>query len=216
MALLALGAAMSFTPGPNTALSAALAANGGWRAAWRFVCAVPAGWSILLTLSTLGLGSLLLAWPAGHTGLQVLGAGYLAWLAWRLSRARHLPTAPDTPQTTGTHEVDGAPPQARTGGQIGTWHIGFWQGVALQLVNIKAWMLTLTFTTGWIAGHMQPGQRFAIVLPVLLAFAFFSNLTYALAGALLRQWLARGARLLWFNRAMATTLLVTACWMLIP
>ncbi len=63
-ALLVLATAMSFTPGPNTTLSTALAANFGLRRALRFVCAVPAGWGVLLTLCSVGLGSLVLAWPA--------------------------------------------------------------------------------------------------------------------------------------------------------
>ena len=33
-------------------------------------------------------------------------------------------------------------------------------------------------------------------------------------GALLRHWLARGKRLLWFNRCMAAILVLTAWWML--
>ena len=49
-ALLALATAMSFTPGPNTTLSTALAANRGLGHAMRFVCAVPVGWSALLLL----------------------------------------------------------------------------------------------------------------------------------------------------------------------
>ena len=51
-------------------------------------------------------------------------------------------------------------------------------------------------------------------LPVMMAFAFASNLTYAAAGALLRHWLAQGRRLLWFNRVMALALVATAAWML--
>jgi threonine/homoserine/homoserine lactone efflux protein len=58
----------------------------------------------------------------------------------------------------------------------------------------------------------------AVVLPVMLAFAFVSNLAYALAGSLLRDWLAgpegTARRLLWFNRAMALVLVITAIWML--
>ena len=42
-ALLVLATAMSFTPGPNTTLSTALAANHGLRRAMPFVCAVPVG-----------------------------------------------------------------------------------------------------------------------------------------------------------------------------
>ena len=68
------------------------------------------------------------------------------------------------------------------------------------------------------AGRADPGLRFAVVLPVMLAYAFVSNLTYALVGALLRDWLAgpagSGQRLLVFNRLMALVLVVTALWML--
>lgn len=44
LALLALVTAMAFTPGPNTTLAAALAADRGMRVAVRFCMAVPAGW----------------------------------------------------------------------------------------------------------------------------------------------------------------------------
>ena len=56
-------------------------------------------------------------------------------------------------------------------------------------------------------------QRYAIVAPVMLVYAFASNFLYALAGAVLRHWLAQGERLLWFNRAMAALLALTAWWM---
>ena len=97
-------------------------------------------------------------------------------------------------------------------------NITFWQGAALQFVNIKAWMIALAIVGGWIAGRDLAVQRFAIVLPVMLAFAFFSNLAYALLGSLLRDWLAgpagSGRRLLMFNRVMALVLVATAIWML--
>ena len=49
-ALLILATATSFTPGPNTTLSTALAANRGLRGALHFVCAVPVGWGLLFAL----------------------------------------------------------------------------------------------------------------------------------------------------------------------
>jgi len=60
-ALLLLATAMSFSPGPNTTLSTALAANRGLPHAMRFVCAVPVGWSALLLLCAGGVGALVLA-----------------------------------------------------------------------------------------------------------------------------------------------------------
>ncbi|MGD9775072.1 LysE family translocator [Diaphorobacter sp.] len=189
-ALLVLATAMSFTPGPNTTLSTALAANRGLAAAMRFVVAVPVGWCVLLVLCAAGLGAAVLAMPALRWAIKAVGIGYLLWLAVRLSRSGRLSEA-DAQRLT----------------------VGFWQGVALQFVNIKAWLLALTIVAGWVVGRDDGLQRLAVVLPVMAAFAFGSNFVYAAAGALLRHWLARGQRLLWFNRAMALVLVATALWM---
>jgi threonine/homoserine/homoserine lactone efflux protein len=194
-ALLVLATAMSFTPGPNTTLSTALAANHGLRRAMPFVCAVPVGWGVLLGICALGLGALVLAVPLLSWAIKLVGVAYLLWLASKIARSRQL------------SQADAA-----------RLNVTFWQGAALQFVNIKAWMLALAIVSGWIAGRADPGQRMAVVLPVMLAFAFASNLTYALAGSLLREWLAgplgSGRRLVMFNRAMAAVLVVTAIWML--
>lgn len=194
-ALLLFCTAMSFSPGPNTTLSTALAANGGLPRALRFCIAVPAGWTLLMVGSGLGLGALVLEVPALRLGVKLLGVAYMLWLAWKLAGARRLA------------EVD-----ARR------LRVGFWQGVGLQFLNIKAWMLALTLTAGWVvngAGQPapNPGERLAIICAVMAVFAFTSNFSYALAGSLLRQWLAQGARLLWFNRLLALVLAATAAWM---
>lgn len=199
-ALLVLATATSFTPGPNTTLSTALAANGGLPRALRFIAAVPVGWGLLFTLCAAGVGSLVVAVPALRWAILVGGTAYLLWLARRLWGSRSLSS------------VDNS-----------RLNVGFWQGVGLQFLNIKAWMLALSIVAGWIAGQADAQQRFVGVLPVLLAFAFFSNLSYALVGSLLRHWLAgpvvngqpSGARLLVFNRLMALALVLTAAWMLL-
>ena len=190
-ALLVLATAMSFSPGPNTTLSTALAANGGLRHAMRFVWAVPVGWSLLLLLCAAGVGALVVAAPVLRGGIKAVGVGYLLWLAWKLSGTATLGQA--------------------AGDKL---QIGFRQGVALQFVNIKAWLLALTIIAGWVAGQPDALQRLAIVTPVMLVYAFASNFTYAVVGAVLRNWLAQGKRLLWFNRAMAAILVLTAFWML--
>jgi threonine/homoserine/homoserine lactone efflux protein len=41
-----------------------------------------------------------------------------------------------------------------------------------------------------------------------------SNLTYAVAGSMLRDWLSHGRRLLMFNRCMSLALVATALWIL--
>ncbi|MFN3375299.1 MAG: LysE family translocator [Burkholderiaceae bacterium] len=195
-ALMLLCTAMSFSPGPNTTLSTALAANLGLRRALRFCLAVPTGWTLLMLASGLGLGALVTGVPALRWAVTATGLGYMLWLAWKLARAGQL-TSVDTTRL----------------------NVGFWQGVGLQFVNIKAWMLALTLTAGWVvnaAGQPapNPGERLAIICAVMVFFAFSSNLTYALVGSLLRGWLAQGQRMLWFNRVLAGVLVATALWML--
>lgn len=194
-ALLALGTAMSFTPGPNTTVSAALAANGGLRSALPFVSSVAVGWGLLLCLCALGLGALILALPWLVWLIKGVGVSYLLWLALRLARTRELRPAGES-----------------------ALRVGFGQGVTLQFVNIKAWMLALAVIGGWVAGRADLVERMAWVLPVMMFFALASNLTYALIGSLLRHWLAgpegSGRRLLVFNRTMAVILVLTAVWML--
>ncbi len=194
-ALLMFCTAMSFSPGPNTTLSTALAANGGLRRALRFCLAVPTGWTLLMLATGLGLGALITGVPALRWAVKAGGAGYMLWLAWRLAR---------TSQLT---QVDSA-----------RLNVTFWQGVGLQFLNIKAWMLALTLTAGWVvnaAGQpaTNPGERLVIISAVMVVFAFSSNFTYALVGSLLRQWLAHGSRLLWFNRMLAAVLVLTTAWM---
>lgn len=197
-ALLMLATAVSFTPGPNTTLSTALAANRGLKGALHFVCAVPVGWGLLFAVCAAGLGALVVAQPLLRWAVLLGGVAYLLWLAGKLWRSRRLNQVEDT-----------------------RLNVSFWQGVGLQFLNIKAWMLALSLVAGWVAGRPDALVRFAQVLPVMLAFAFFSNLTYALVGSVLRHWLAgpvvdgvaSGTRLQAFNRVMAGALVLTAAWM---
>ncbi|QHE88211.1 LysE family translocator [Hydrogenophaga sp. BPS33] len=195
-ALLLFCTAMSFSPGPNNTLATALAANRGLRHALRFCIAVPTGWTLLMLVTGLGLGTLVLSVPVLRWGVKLLGVVYMLWLAWKLVGSAQLVDA-------GHVRLD----------------VTFAQGVGLQFLNIKAWMLALTLSAGWIvnaAGQPapNPGERLAIVCAAMVLFAFTSNFAYALTGSLLRQWLSHGTRLRWFNRVLAAVLVFTALWML--
>ncbi len=193
-ALLAYATAMAFTPGPNTTLSAAMAANHGLAHAMRFVLAVPFGWCLLLVACAAGVGTLVTAVPALGAAIRLAGAAYMLWLAWKLAQ----PARAELGSGTTRSGLD----------------VGFARGVALQFVNVKAWINALTIAATWIAVEGEVALRLAWVLPIAAAYGFASNFTYAAIGAALRQWLAQGQRLLWFNRAMALMLAATALWVL--
>lgn len=192
-AFIALATIGTFTPGPNTALSATLAANHGLRRALPFVCAVPVGWGILLILNAAGLGAMVLGFPPLRWGLLAAGVTYLLWLAFILASTHHLSEAAQGPI------------------------VGFKQGVVLQFINIKAWFLTMTVVSGWIIGYGDTLARLLEALPIFMFFGLASNLTYAWIGASLRHWLrgpnGTALRLQRFNRLMALALLGTVVWM---
>lgn len=189
--LLAFCTAMTFSPGPNTALSTALAANYGLRRAWPFCLAVATGWALLMVACGLGVGALVADAPALRWVVKLAGVAYLLLLAYRLG-SRTSPALADAKRL-----------------------MSFRRGVVLQLVNIKAWMLTLTLTAGWVTNVAEPpGRRLALVCAVLVLFAVASNLSYAMVGSVLGGWLARDSRLRQFNRALAAILVLTAIWML--
>ena len=196
-ALLVLSTAASFTPGPNTTLSAALAANLGLRSAMKFIVSVPLGWGFLLAICMAGLGNLVMAVPALRWVILLGGTLYLLWMARQLWRSREMAKADER-----------------------RLRITFFQGVAIQFLNIKAWMLAITLTGGWVIhanGQVasNPNERLVQVVGVGMAFAFCSNFTYACVGSVLRQWLGQGTRLIWFNRGLASLLVVTAGWVLL-
>jgi threonine/homoserine/homoserine lactone efflux protein len=192
-AFIALATIGTFTPGPNTALSATLAANHGLRHALPFVCAVPVGWGILLILNAAGLGAMVLGFPPLRWGLLTAGVMYLLWLAFILATTQRLGEAAQGPI------------------------VGFKQGVVLQFINIKAWLLAMAMVSGWVIGHDDALARLLEILPIFMFFGLVSNLTYAWLGARLRHWLSgpqgTALRLQWFNRLMAVALMVTVVWM---
>ena len=83
--------------------------------------------------------------------------------------------------------------------------------MGLQFLNIKAWMLALTLTAGWVvnaagAPAANPGERLAIISAIMVVFAFSSNFAYALLGSMLRQWLSQG------RACSGSTALWRSCW----
>lgn len=198
-ALLAFATAMAFTPGPNTTLAAALAANHGLRHAMRFVLAVPVGWGLLMLGCVLGLGALLQAQPVLRGAIKWGGLAYMLWLAFKLSQS---PGSAASAASARLVQADAT-----------RLDVGFAKGVLLQFVNIKAWLNAMLITAGWVMVADPPWPRLALVLPLMMAYGFFSNLSYALVGSALRDWLAQGQRLRGFNRVMALVLVATAAWM---
>jgi threonine/homoserine/homoserine lactone efflux protein len=87
LAFAAASAVLLVIPGPTILTVISYSVTQGRRAAIPLVAAVALGDSTALTLSLLGLGSVLAASTVAFTVVKVLGGAYLVWLGVRMIRA---------------------------------------------------------------------------------------------------------------------------------
>ena len=196
IALIFFCAAMSFSPGPNTMLTTAIATNEGFKRTIPFALAVPVGWLLVMLACGVGIGALIAEIPAIRLAIKILGCVYLIWLALKLCKSRQL-------QEVNPNRLN----------------MNFVKGVAIQFLNIKVWLLAITIMGSWIIyaegqPSTNPDQRLMLVCAVVMFFAFISNISYAIAGALFKTWLGTGKRLVVFNYLLAALLIATAIWTL--
>ena len=187
LALVLFAFTTSITPGPNNMMLFASGVNFGFRRTIPHMFGIGAGFFSLLIAIGVGLGALLVAFPAVYTALKFAGGLYLLWIAYKIGTSRTLSKA-----------EGGARP------------MGFLGATAFQWVNPKAWVMAVTA----MATYTDPERYLASVAIVGLVFAAVnvpSVSTWAGFGSVLRDWLSHPARLKWFNITMAL-LLVLSLW----
>jgi len=81
-----VSAAQIATPGPSTLFIVNNAIAHGWRRALGALSGDLVAIALLATLSVIGLGALLKAYPVAFLTLRMLGASYIIWLGWRFIR----------------------------------------------------------------------------------------------------------------------------------
>jgi len=183
-------ALMSITPGPNNLLLASTGVNYGFRKTVPFMAGIVVGMATMLSVLVLTLGTVVQAFTVLRPALTVVGVGYLLWLSWKTAVADRLKEG-----------VERRPP-----GVVG--------GAVFQLMNPKAWMMTVNTALLFVPRDTPPLAS----LPVLVLAAGTVNLAcisvWAVAGDRLRQVLSRGPALRIFNLTMGALMAGTALWLL--
>ena len=181
-ALILFAVVGSFTPGPNNTMLMASGANFGLARSLPHMTGVSVGFAGMLLGTGFGLGGLFALWPPLQAVLQVGGAAYLLYLAWKLATSEGLggPAAGAAPQT-------------------------FWQAAAFQWINPKAWTMALSAFSTYAPKHDFTSAVLVIVavftvvnVPCLLVWTGF--------GVGVRRFLDRPAVLRGFNVTMAVLL----------
>ena len=134
----------ALTPGPSNLLLTSTGATIGVRRGLPCLCGVAVGTGLLMSLVTLGLGSLVLGSPVIVQALKWCGSGFLLWLSWKIATAGRI-EATDPKQ-----------------------FLGFWQAAAFQWVNPKSWLVSV----GAIATFFQVGTSGSLVQSLFFGLLF--------------------------------------------
>ncbi|TWI52795.1 threonine/homoserine/homoserine lactone efflux protein [Pseudomonas duriflava] len=174
----------SVTPGPNNMMLLASGVNYGFRRTLPHMLGISLGHMLMVILMGLGLGQLFTLYPVLHTGLKLLAALYLSYLAWKIATA-----VPPTP----TEPACSKP-------------FGFFQAAAFQWVNPKAWVMAI----GAITTYLPTQDFYSNLILIALLFALInipSVSAWTLFGMALRSLLGTPTRLRIFNWTMAALLM---------
>jgi threonine/homoserine/homoserine lactone efflux protein len=182
----AFALATSLTPGPVNVVALSSGARHGWRASLPFVFGATAGFTLLLVLVGLAMQQAARAMPLLAPALRWAGGAFLLAMAWRLGTDRG--------------RLDVAASSTR--------HPSLLAGAAMQWLNPKAWLATLSGMAVHASG--QVGLFAAIYFVV----CFVSIAAWAVAGSALAAMLADARRLRRLNIAMAALLAASAVVML--
>lgn len=110
----------SITPGPNNVMLAASGLNFGFRRSMPHLLGVNLGFTLMIFLVGVGLGSVFQQVPQLYTVLKYVGAAYLLYLAWKIANSGGMEDG----------AVSGKP-------------MTFLQAAAFQWVNPKAWVMAV-------------------------------------------------------------------------
>ncbi|CCH05373.1 LysE family translocator [Achromobacter xylosoxidans] len=124
----------SITPGPNNVMLAASGLNFGFRRSMPHLLGVNLGFTLMIFLVGIGLGSVFQQAPVLYTVLKYVGAAYLLYLAWKIANSGGVEEG----------EARGKP-------------MTFLQAAAFQWVNPKAWVMAV----GIIATYTPQAGFFA-------------------------------------------------------
>ena len=175
----------SITPGPNNLMLMASGANFGFRATMPHFAGVQVGFTVMVVLVGLGLAGLFAAFPWLYDALRGLGTLYLLYLAYKIATADGLGAGRSS-----------AHPQR------------FFQAVAFQWVNPKAWTMAVVALTTYTPTD-QPLVNVAVLAVLFLIVGLPCSLVWMAFGVGLKRLLDRPRALRLFNITMAVLLVAS-------
>jgi len=191
--LMGFAAVSTVTPGPNNLMLTASGLNFGLRRSLPHLFGVWLGFPVMVLLVGVGLAGLFTRSPLLHQGLKLAGTAYILYLAFRI--ARQSPTPSPT-----------LPSNARP--------LRFWQAVAFQWVNPKAWVMAVGGTASYTTLAGTNFVEGCLISLTFLTVGLPSAFLWTGAGVAVRRWMSDPRHVRAFNIAMAVLLVASLLPML--
>ena len=162
VAVASFALASSITPGPNNLMLATSGLRFGFRGTIPLMLGIEVGFLLLLLTVAMGLGSAFEQVPALHAVMKLLAIAYLMYLAWQLWQS--------------TDTAVGASRSA-----------GFLRGAAFQVVNPKAWMMTVGAASAYTSVGVEYWPSVWTMVGLFTAAGMISTMVWTAFGAALRD-----------------------------
>lgn len=177
----------TFTPGPNNIISTSLGLMHGYKRSVPFLIGIVSGYFVIM-ISASFLSLLLYEYlPSFAPYLRIVGALYIAWLAYSVFKNSRIQKNNDEIKP-----------------------LGFKNGFFLQFVNPKGIFCSLTVYSTFLTPVLK--QTITIISLSLLfsLFCFVSVTIWSLTGSYIRRYLHTELRMKIFSSILALALLYTA------
>ncbi|MEO8308615.1 MAG: LysE family translocator [Pseudomonadota bacterium] len=194
----------SITPGPNNLMLMRSGAKFGMRRSVGHAVGVQIGFLGLMLLSWLGVGAVLIAFPAAFIVLRWLCFAYLMWLAWVVLQDGRLPDS----------ARDLARPTAAQSSPVQTRPMSCAEAIAFQLINPKAWMMTVTVVSAFYGGIAPRFMDVAAATMICMAIGIVCMTIWTAWGASLHHLLEQPRSRKLFSYSMAALVVASALWIL--
>lgn len=174
----------AYTPGANNLLSMSNAARLGFRKSFRFNLGITMGFFIVMSVCTFFSSTLYSTLPKIKIFMQILGAAYMLYLAWKVSK------------TPSDFEVE----KGRES--------GFLAGMVLQFMNPKIYIYAITAMSLYILPVFHSTIALICFTLILTVIGASGSYVWALFGSVFCKFFSRHTKAI--NFVMALLLLYCA------
>lgn len=177
----------AISPGPVNIIATSSGATFGFRRTMPHVLGASISYTLIVLFVGAGLNEIFERFPIVIEVLKYLGGGFLLYMAFKIATSGGF----NTPLSS-----DKKPP-------------GFWDGSLAQVLNPKAWLVSISGVGLFVASNTPYGLYLAIYCMCSLFVCLVGISTWAALGQMIQQYLSNEKHMVIFNTVMGLLLAST-------